>query len=457
MSEATVVVIFGITGDLSARKLLPAFFSLWKAGKLSPQFRIVGFSRRPFTNEEIRGQLESSLKLNKQSSPEERAEFLSLIQYKQGIFDDPSSYKSLAEELLQVDKELGTCSNKLFYLAVPPTLYTPIIENLAQSGLSIPCGGDKGFARVLIEKPFGNDLTTAEKLDELLGKLFDESQVYRIDHYLGKETLQNILTFRFSNTLFEPLWNHKHIEKVEISLFETNTVDGRGEFYDKVGALKDVGQNHLLQMLALVAMQTPKDFSCAEVRQERANVLKELMVVSEGNVKAQYEGYSEEVGVSSTSETETYFKITTNIDNSRWSGVPFILSSGKAVGESKTEIKVYFKDPDPKSFLPKQFPGQEVNTLTFRIQPNEGIEILFWVKVPGFDKKIEPRKLAFNYADSDLSIPDAYERILYDCIVGDQTLFPSTTEILSEWKFIEDAIVELNKLPLQSYKIGTKP
>lgn len=464
MNEPTTVVIFGITGDLSHRKLLPAFFHLWKAGKLSKKFSIVGFSRRDFTDAEIRQELFKSLPKNEDEK--EKYDFLDLVSYKKGTFDEVESYAGLLKYLsvkdlsAQAGDSLGECSNKLFYLAVPPTLYEMILTNIHKSGLHIHCGTKEHQTKILIEKPFGTDLKTAKKLDLLLGKYFNESQIYRIDHYLGKETLQNILSFRFSNTLFEPLWNKKHISKVEINLFEKHTVYDRGGFYDKTGALKDVGQNHILQMLALVAMEKPKVFESSEIRKERAKVLQKLNLnsktFSKNSEQAQYEGYLKEKDVLGNSKTETFFKIESFVKNTRWNGVPFILSSGKAMNESKTEIKIYFKDPDPKkSFLPQTFGAQEVNTLTFRIQPDEGIEILFWARVPGLynnqENKIEPKKLSFNYSDSKVQIPDAYERILYDCILGDQTLFPTTDEISSEWKFIEKTLSSLKALPLKKY------
>ncbi len=456
MDTPTTVVIFGITGDLARKKLLPAFFDLFRQDKLPTNFRIVGFSRREFTDEEIREEVFNLLPNS--VSEKTRRKFLGKIFYRQGIFDDLSSYKYLRQELDRMDEETGTCSNKLFYLAVPPQLYQNIAKNISASGLSIPCGGDKGWARILIEKPFGSDLKTAKRLDLLLHKLFKEDQIYRIDHYLAKETLQNILTFRFSNTLFEPLWNRKNIEKIEINLFEKNTVGSRGEFYDSTGALKDVGQNHILQMLALVTMEKPKQLSASDIRKERAKVLHKIRFVHKpSNLKAQYEGYLGEKNVDRQSRTETFFRLTANVDNARWRGVPIILSSGKALEQNKTEIKVYFKDPDPRSFLPEQFELQEHNVLTFRIQPDEGISILFWFKRPGFENKIEPKKLSFNYADAGDALPDAYERILYDCIIGDPTLFPTTREILSEWKFIESALQQLKNVPIKRYKVGSTP
>ncbi len=456
--QALTIVIFGITGDLSRRKLVPALFSLWKKGLLPEKFSIVGFSRKDFSDDEIRKEI--SLSLPAENSELEKTEFLSKVFYKKGVFDDPETYKELSLYIGKKDEEAGLCSSKIFYLAVPPVLYEEILSNIRKSGLHVQCGGKKDKAKILIEKPFGDDTRTAEKLDLLLGDLFDESQIYRIDHYLGKETLQNILSFRFANTIFEPLWHKKQIEKIELSLFEKNADGSRGAFYDKTGALKDVGQNHMLAMLALVAMEQPERFTSSEVREERARTIRKLDInqktFSKNSRKAQYRGYREEKDVAENSQTETFFSIEAFINNKRWSGVPLILKSGKAFKESRAEIKIFFKDPDPRFFLPKAFPGQEVNTLTFKIQPDEGIEILFWVKVPGFENKIEPKKLSFNYKDSD-PIPDAYERILYDSAMGDQTLFPTTDEIMGQWRFIEKAVSGLKKVDLETYEVGTDP
>ncbi len=452
MNEPITIVIFGITGDLARKKLLPACFYLWSKG-IVKDLSIVGFSRRDLSNRQLREEVADVLP--ESASEKEKKKFLSLISYKQGIFDDDKSYQDLHAYLSLLDKEIGECARKLFYLAVPPSLYENILTKLYHSGLHIHCGTKERETKILIEKPFGADTRTAEHLDNLLGKWFGESQVFRIDHYLSKESLQNILAFRFSNTLFEPIWNSKNIEKVEINLYEKNTVGSRGAFYDKIGALKDVGQNHLLAMLSLVAMEKPKTYTAKDIRIERENVIKKTRVSKEGrHARAQYEGYLSEEGVEKKSKTETYFELWLEVANKRWKGVPFVLKSGKAMSESKTEIVVYFKDPDPKSFLQKSFEGQETNTLTFRIQPNEGIDVLFWIKVPGFANKIEPRKLSFNYKDVDQNIPDAYARVLFDCIVGDQTLFPTTAEIMGGWRVIEEAFVIFEKIPLKKYRQG---
>lgn len=450
----TIFIILGITGDLSGRKLLPSLLNLYVNKRLPQKFAIVGFSRRPFTREEFREYIRGHMKVKPGEYHEEDIKhFLDHMYYEQGQFDDSQSYASLAGRLTLIDDGFHQCSNKLFHLAVAPTFYETILTHLSNSGLTIPCGGNEGWTRVLVEKPFGNDVDTARKLDKKLGDLFDETQIFRIDHYLAKEALQNILAFRFTNSLFEPLWSHVHIDAVHIKLFEKIGIEGRGGFYDDVGALKDVGQNHILQMLATVAMEAPKAFDAVSIRKERAKILSNLSPITTKNVRAaavkgQYEGYANEKGVKRNSQTETYFRLETYIDSARWKKVPFYLESGKYLSENKSEIDIYFKNKlDP----------EKQNVLTFRIQPDEGIKIRFWVKTPGFDMKVESKTLKFKYADfsSLQSIPDAYERVLFDAIMGDQTLFTSTDEVMAAWKFITPIVESWHKVPLTIYKKGT--
>jgi glucose-6-phosphate 1-dehydrogenase len=453
----TTFIIFGITGDLAGKKVLPAILNLYVNKQLPSKFAIVGFSRRHFDREEFRELIRDHMEIKMgQYREEDVKHFIDHIYYEQGFFDKPESYKNLALRLKKIDDGFNSCSNKLFHLSIPPTLNEGILENLSVSGLTIPCGGNGGWTRVLIEKPFGYDIETAKKLDKKLGQLFNESQIFRIDHYLAKEALQNILAFRFSNSLFEPLWNRNHIEKVHIKLFEKNGVDNRGSTYDHIGALRDVGQNHLLQMLSLVTMERPKNFNSNSLRKERARVFQVLKLnnkktVMNNVVRAQYEGYKNEFGVRQHTHTETYFRLQTYIDNLRWKNVPFYLESGKALAESKTEIDIYFKN------INKDNEENGQNVLTFRIQPDEGIKIRFLVKSPGFGMNVEPKNLKFKYADSKsfLVIPDAYERVLHDAIIGDQTLFASTDEVIYSWKYITSIISNWSSVPLGIYKRGS--
>lgn len=458
-AASVTFVIFGATGDLSKKKLLPALFDLYTKRILPQAFRVVGFSRKEITDDEFRHSAREAITAAGRTHASEVLEqFLQHLSYRQGVFETGSAYERLAEFLVETDeREYGGCSHKLFYLATPPRLYETILKNLAESGLTIPCGGAKGWTRVLIEKPFGSDLETARALDRMLGLLFKEEQIFRIDHYLAKETVQNVLAFRFSNILFEPLWSNRFIEKVEIRLWETAGVEGRGSFYDSVGALRDVGQNHMLQMLSLIAMEDPKELDATLIRKERARVLSALRPISadavrEHVVRGQYKGYRETEGVAPDSRTETYARITAFVDNERWRGVPFFLEAGKRMVERKTEITVYFKRTET-CLCPPGAEHHHQNVLTFRIQPNEGIGVVFWAKKPGFATDLEPQELSFSYARSAEAavLPDAYERVLYDCIRGDQTLFTSTEEVEAAWRYITPILQHWQGMPLEEY------
>lgn len=451
----TIFIIMGITGDLAGRKLLPSLLSLYVKKQLPSKFAIVGFSRRPFTREEFRNFIRTHMNVKVGHYKEEEIKhFIDHIYYEQGNFDSSASYAHLAERLKNLDNDFGQCSNKLFHLSTPPSLYESIFEYLHKSGLTIPCRGNEGWTRVLVEKPFGNDIETAKKLDKKLGELFEENQIFRIDHYLAKEALQNILSFRLNNSLFEPLWNHDHIDKIHIKLFEKIGVGSRGSTYDAIGALKDVGQNHVLQMLALVAMDLPKNLDADSIRKERAKILNHIQPLNAKNIsshvaRGQYEGYKNENGVKEHTQTETYFRVESYINTPRWKNVPFYLESGKEMSETKTEINIYFKNEKDE---------EKQNILTFRIQPDELIKIRFWVKTPGFTMDVEPKTLKFKYTDfqSHIILPDAYERVLYDAIIGDQTLFTSTDEVFYAWKYITSIISSWNALPLTIYKKGSQ-
>lgn len=371
-----------------------------------------------------------------------------------------ATYLELARTLQVLDEgRFKTCSNKLFYLAVPPTSYASVFDHLAKSGLTIPCGGDEGWTRVLVEKPFGRDLETAQALDAKLGKLFQEEQIFRIDHYLAKETVQNIITFRFANALFEPVWNANTIDRITIRMWETIGVGQRGSFYEDVGALRDVGQNHLLQMLALTAMDDPKELAAEAIRSARLAVLKKLAVIPDDAlatqvVRGQYEGYRGEEAVAAASETETFFRVTAQVNTKRWRGVPFVLEAGKRLAENKVEIVVTFKEP-VSCVCPAEDQHHQ-NELTIRIQPDEGIILRFWAKKPGLGMDLEPRNLSFFYKEKgDAELTDAYEKVLYDCIRGDQTLFASTEEVAASWRFITPILERWKTVPLELYAAGS--
>ena len=463
MTPPTIITIFGATGDLSTNKLIPALFDLFQNGYLPSVFKIIGISRRALSDDEYRNAAKNSVADRVKSSKHGVLEdFLSHISYTQGTFDDEESYKQLNKVLEAEEFSFGQCTNKLFYLAVPPMHYKGIFEKLAESGLTKPCSDETGWTRILVEKPFGNDIATAQELDQVLGQLFKEEQIFRIDHYLAKEALQDILMFRFSNMLFEPLWNKTYIEKVEIILHEKKDVENRGAFYDGTGALRDVGQNHLLQMLAFVATEDPLELDAVRVRAARGRVLRDLRPITKDTVsslvvRGQYEGYLSAPAVVPASQTETYFRIKAFIDNDRWQDVPFYLESGKALTENKTEIKIYFKKTD-SCLCPPGAEHQHQNVLTFRIQPNEGISVVFWAKKPGLSLDLEPKELSFSYRSSPGAalLADAYEKVLFDGIAGDQLLFTSTEEVSAAWQFITPILELWKDIPLHTYPKDSK-
>lgn len=456
----TILVIFGVTGDLSIKKLLPALFHLYMQKALPKQFAVIGFSRRDWSDEKFREEVKNILSHYAKNKSKLEA-FVKMFHFQAGLFHEKESYKNLSRHIDTIDKKWGVCTNTLFHLAVPPEYYALILKNLAHYGLTQKCGPGEGWSRILVEKPFGNDLKTAQKLDAMLGSIFFEKQIFRVDHYLGKETIQNILTFRFSNALFEPIWNNKYIEKVEIKLLEKGDIGSRGEYYDATGALRDVGQNHILQMLALIAMEHPGDLKSDLIRKKRAQAISSLQAISSANLKkrvvrGQYIGYKDEEEVKPNSRTETYFRIKAYLKNKRWMNVPFYLESGKGLDESKAEISVHFNDVTPCFCLTEEVGHTHQNILTFKIQPSEGINILFWAKKPGLMTHIEPRNLSFAYRKSVSVHLSGYEKLLYDAIIGDQTLFSSTQEVLAAWRFITPIVQGWKKLPLHLYKKGSR-
>ncbi len=457
----TIMIILGATGDLAKTKLLPSLFRLYEKGKLPSMFQIVGFSRRDWGNEEFQTYVVKVLKSHSKDTAKIK-KFVQFIVYQQGDFKRRGGYNKLALALGLKDEEWRVCANKLFYLAVPPKLYKGIFEHLSSSGLTEPCSPEEGWTRVIVEKPFGKDLKTAQELDRMLGNLFEEEQVYRIDHYLGKETVQNILAFRFSNSFFEPAWDNRSIEKIEVRLLERDGIGQRGEFYDGIGALRDVGQNHLLQLLSLFLMDNPGAFAADSIRRKRAEVLSSLkpMTVKEVNaltVRGQYEGYRKVKGVGKNSKTETYFRLLTQVDTPRWKGVPIVLESGKSMKEDRVEVVVTFRHQQPCLCPPEE---HYKNQLNYHIQPTERISASFWVKKPGSEMVLEKKDFSFDYREaySEEEFIDAYEKLLAAAIAGDQTLFVSTEEILASWKFIDPIISswKKGKAPLLSYKIHSQ-
>ncbi len=466
-SFPTVLIILGATGDLMHKKIVPALFNLYEKNKAPKMFHIVGFSRRDFDDVRFRASLKEILKEHfqgKQIDEEKIKSFINLWSYNKGTFEERGDYEKLATQLGYFDNEWHTCSNKLFYIAAPPQYYEPILKNLKLSNLTLPCSSEEGFTRVLIEKPFGKDTDTATKLETLLSGLFKEEQIFRIDHYLAKEMLQNILSFRFSNALFESAWSNKYIEKVQIRVWETLGVEKRGSFYDGLGTLRDVGQNHLLQMLALIAMDNPGNFNTEPIRTQRAKILETLKIPGSDEIKkysyrSQYLGYDKIKGVNPQSKTETYFKIRAFLNTPRWEGVPFILESGKRLEGARKEIIVTFKHPD-FCLCPVGSDHLGKNKIVFQFEPEEGVFIDLLSKKPGLLFETKGAKFQYFYRENRNKVQyvEEYEKLLLDAIEGDQTLFVRSDEVVGMWKFIDPIINawKNDEVPLHSYKPDTE-
>src|SRR6267143_4511440 len=444
------VVIFGATGDLTHRKLVPALYNLAADGELPPAVTIVGFARRPKTDDEFRRELEESTrKFSRQSVRDEIWKaFAQSIFYHRSDFGDESGYKTLATKLDKIDKERGTRGNRLFYFAVAPDQFEPILKHLKTAGLNQTREGS--WARVIVEKPFGTDLDSARELNRVVRNSFTEEQTYRIDHFLGKETAQNILVLRFANAIFAPLWNRHYIDQVQITAAETLGVETRAGFYERTGALRDMVQNHLLQLLCLVAMEPPTDLGADSIRDEKVKVVRSLRHLSRNEVAAnvvrgQYTegaihgksvlGYRQEQNVKPDSQTETFVALRLYIDNWRWADVPIYMRVGKRLPKSATEISVHFKKA-PAVLFNRGLSDQ--NVLVIRIQPDEGISLRIHAKVPGTSFRIEPVKMDFHYGTSfGKASPEAYERLLLDAMSGDATLFARRDEVEEAWAFID--------------------
>ncbi len=465
----TIFIIFGATGDLMEKKIVPSLFHLFEKNKLPSFFKIIGFSNQKLNDNLFAEHVFKALTSHDSINIKTCGLFCDIFSYHKGLFENKKDYLLLAKKLKTIDDSWGVCSNKLFYFAVPPQFYDVIFKNLAQSGLTKPCSPQEGWSRVLVEKPFGRDLKTAESLDKLLGKLFKEVQIYRIDHYLAKEMLQNILSFRFQNNLFEKTWDNNSIDKIEIRLWETAGVEKRGEFYDGVGALQDVGQNHMLQMLSLITMDHLMSFEADAIRKKRAEILGTLVLPSKEEIKnftfrSQYHGYRNIQSVSPKSNTETYFKIRAFLNSPRFVGVPIILESGKRLPRQVKEIAITFKHDMPCLCLPAQAGPKDakehyVNKIIISLEPKEAITIQFWSKKPGLEFKMEKRNFDFLFREKkeNSQYIEEYEKLLLDAIAGDQTLFVSTQEMMAMWRFIDPIVKswQKNLVPLHYYNPDT--
>jgi glucose-6-phosphate 1-dehydrogenase len=429
-----VIVIFGGTGDLAQHKLLPALYSLFCKGSLGEKFYIVSFARRKFSDEEYRRLLSEEWGLAGSEGAKWEA-FVNNVYYSQGYFDEVSGYEGLSKRLNVFDGRAGGSITRLFYLATLPDNYLPILHKLKESRLS------EGDVRLAIEKPFGKDLESASALDNVLDEMFEEKQIYRVDHYLAKETVQNMLAFRFANGIFEPVWNKDYLDHVQITFAEKKGIGGRGNFFDGIGILRDVAQNHLLQLLATIAMEAPKSFSREAVRDARAAAIKairpiDLDDVGKQVVRAQYEGYGQEKGVATDSMTETFVAMQLFVDTERFKGVPFYIRAGKKMAEDVVEINLVFIQTCHVLF--KEYGCPEIgNVLTIRIQPNEGIGMRVVVKRPGSKLALDTVDMKFSYREEfGAQGAEAYEKLLLDIFSGDQMLFNRSDELASSWRLI---------------------
>jgi glucose-6-phosphate 1-dehydrogenase len=467
--KGVAFVIFGITGDLNRRKLIPALYELMLNNRVSDPIYVIGFARRDWSNEYLQEKLQEALIAYARTQPLDEDLSRQLregARYIRSTFDGEQGYKELAKVLHDLP-----ITNVLYYLATPPDAYHVIIRNIGKAKIN---RRDDGWVRIVIEKPYGADLNSAEELEEEVHRVFNEKQVYRIDHYLGKETVQNILVLRFANGIFEPLWDRRYVDHVQITVAETNGVGTRGGYYDTAGVIRDMFQNHLLQLLTLTAMEAPVAFNPDAVRDEKVKVLRALrpMVGSDAvthTFRAQYTsgsmngkrvpGYKDEENVSPQSITETYLAARVFVDNWRWAGVPFYLRSGKRLPARMTEIAIQFKQAPLSLFNWQNMAGEAPNALILNLQPNEGVTLTFGAKGPGPTNHILPVKMEFSYQETfGVEPPEAYERLLLDCLMGDATLFTRTDEVQAQWGFTTGILEGWKNFPVKNlpvYEAGT--
>jgi len=472
--EPFTLVIFGASGDLTRRKLMPALWSLYAARTLPEPFAIIATARTAMSDGEFQQHMREAVGDYARVKPPSEGvwdRFASSVRYVPGDPADARLYPALADVLDQIERTRTGPPNRLFYCATPPSLYDDIIENLGASGLA--ASGPGGVTRIVVEKPFGRDHASAHDLDQQLARTFREEQVYRIDHYLGKETVQNILVFRFANGIFEPLWNRNHVAEVQVTVAESLGVETRGAYYEEAGALRDMMQNHLLQLLCLIAMEPPTSFDANPVRDEKNKVMHAIRPIDPARVeevalRGQYGpgyaegrpvvGYREEGGVPTTSSTETYAALRLLVDNWRWAGVPFYLRTGKRLAKRASEIAIRFHRT-PHMIFRRSPAGVEANTLAIRIQPDEGIALTVAAKTPGPDLRLGPVRLDFRYGEVfGGEPPDAYERLLLDAIHGDPTLYARADWVEAAWRLLQpvlDTWAQTPGQPICLYEAGS--
>lgn len=474
-ASPAAIVIFGASGDLTRRKLMPALQTLMARDQLGSGTSVVGVGRSDLGDEGFRRRMAESVRSAARDGAVDERAWSALeggFRYVSGGYDDPATYKRLAEVVEDLDRARGTGGNRLYYLSTPPAVFADVVGHLGAVGLHRPAPGG-AFARVVIEKPFGHDLTSARILDRDLHEVLDEDQLYRIDHYLGKETVQNVLAVRFANSIFEPVWDRRYVDSVQITVAEAEGVGHRAGFYEDAGALRDIMQNHLLQVLALTAMEPPVSMSPKGIRDEKVKALGAVDILAASEVAAevvrgQYRagwvggakvpGYLDEKGVAADSRTETYLAMRLRIDNWRWAGVPFYLRTGKCLPRRVTEVALQFSGVPHLPFAPTQAAQLSPNALVLRIQPDEGITLRFGAKVPGQTFDVRTVSMDFSYGAAFAEeAPEAYERLLLDALLGDPTLFIRTDEVEQAWRIVQpllDAWAE-DRTPPAGYDAGT--
>lgn len=474
-ADSCIMVIFGATGDLTARRLVPALYNLAREGQLPSQFACIGFARRDKSHEDFRKEMYEAIKKFSRTKPIDEEiwnRFKEGLFYHRAEFHEDQGYESLGLFMKKLDDQLGTKGNRTYYLSTPPSYFTTIVEKLGEHKLIYDIHNPK-WSRVIVEKPFGHNLTTAIELQKQLTHYLDESQIYRIDHWLGKETVQNILIFRFGNPIFESVWNKNYIDNIQITVGEEIGVGTRGKFFEEAGMLRDIVQNHMMQLLSLVAMEPPVNMKADAIRDEKVKVVEAMRQISKDEIdefviRGQYgsgfsngekvPGYREEENVPEDSSVETYAAMELYVDNWRWSGVPFYMRAGKRLPKRASEIAITFKET-PGFIFKDQSKPVDANVLVIRIQPDEGLSLKMNCKVPGLSTHIQPVKMDFKYSSYfGASPPDAYERLICDCMSGDKTLFAHVDEVIASWRLFSPVIDHwLNSTPINfpNYQAGT--